>query len=147
MASATAAITLDDEENGTVWLARPGPSQPLDEVLLDRFALASAAVVERYGPARTSMGDPALAELVISADSDEATRARALRLLGFAAGRPVEVVAVRSPLPLARIATLICPEGLVTTAPLARALNMDLTSPTGLTRARLALVAWRLHGG
>ena len=61
-------------------------------MLLDRLAIAAA--VERYGPARTTMADPALVELAISADSDEAARARALRLLGFAADLPLRVVAV-----------------------------------------------------
>jgi hypothetical protein len=46
-------------------------------VVLDRLAIAAAAAVERYGPARTTMADPALVELVISADSDEAASARA----------------------------------------------------------------------
>ncbi|MER6196396.1 helix-turn-helix domain-containing protein [Streptomyces sp. NPDC001586] len=108
-ASSTAPITLDEEEIGAVWLERPGPPNPLDDVLLDRLALAAAAVVERYGPARTTMADPALVELAISADGDEAGRTRALRLLGFAAGRPVRVVAVRSRLPLDRIGALVCP--------------------------------------
>jgi hypothetical protein len=107
-ASSLAPITLDDEEIGTVWLERPGPSGPLDDVLLDRFAIAAAAVVERYGPARTTMADPALVELVISAAGDEAARARALRLLGFATDVPVRVVAVRSQLPLERVGGLIC---------------------------------------
>ncbi|WP_329389248.1 helix-turn-helix domain-containing protein [Streptomyces sp. NBC_01351] len=108
-ASSTRPIVLDEEEIGTVWLERPGPPGPLDEVLLERLALAAAAVAERYGPARTTMADPALVELVIGADTDEAGRARALRLLGFAAGLPVRVVAVRSRLPLDRIGGLICP--------------------------------------
>ncbi|MFD3494416.1 hypothetical protein ACFWWB_28250 [Streptomyces sp. NPDC058690] len=107
-ASTTAPITLDEEEIGTVWLERPGPPNPLDEVLLDRLAIAAAAAVERYGPARNTMADPALVELVISADSDETARARALRLLGFTADRPVRVVAVRSRLPLDRIGSLLC---------------------------------------
>ncbi|MGW3562566.1 helix-turn-helix domain-containing protein [Streptomyces sp. NPDC000941] len=118
-ASTTAPITLDDEEIGTVWLERPGPAGPLDEVLLDRLAIAAAAAVERYGPARTTMADPALVELAISAGSDEAARARALRLLGFAPGLPVYVVAVRSRLPLDRIGGLICPARPVKAAPLA----------------------------
>ena len=84
-ASTTASITLDEEEIGTVWLERPGPPRPLDELVVDRLAIAAAAVVERYGPARTTMADPALVELAISPDSDDAARARALRLLGFAA--------------------------------------------------------------
>jgi hypothetical protein len=118
-ASTTVPITLDEEEIGTVWLERPGASGLLDQVLLDRLAIAAAAVVERYGPARTTMADPALVELVISSDSDEAARARALRLLGFAADLPVRVVAVRSQLPLDQVGGLVCPGRLVKAAPLA----------------------------
>jgi hypothetical protein len=80
--STTMPITLDEETIGTVWLERPGPPGPLDDLLLDRLAIAAAAVLERYGPARTTMADPALVELVISAEADQAARARALRLLG-----------------------------------------------------------------
>ncbi|GAT70436.1 helix-turn-helix domain-containing protein [Planomonospora sp. ID91781] len=120
-ASSTAPITLDEEEIGTVWLERPGPPGPLDEVLLDRLAIAAGAVVERYGPARTTMADPALVELAISSGSDEAARARALQLLGFAAGLPVHVVAVRSRLPLGQVGGLVCPARLVKAAPLADA--------------------------
>ena len=131
-ASTTLPITLDDEEIGTVWLERAAPPLPLDEVLLDRLAIAAAAVVERYGPARTTMADPALVELVISADSDEAARARALRLLGFAADLPLCVVALRSRLPLDQVAGLVCPAHLVKAAPVADvgvllATTMDLT--------------------
>jgi hypothetical protein len=107
-ASTTASITLDGEEIGTAWLERPGPPVPLDELLLERFAIAAAAVVERYGPARTTMADPALVELVIG--GDEGARARALRLLGFAVDAPLRVVAVRTQLPLDRVGTLICPD-------------------------------------
>ncbi|MGW4895143.1 helix-turn-helix domain-containing protein [Kitasatospora sp. NPDC004240] len=122
-ASSTAPITLDEEEIGTVWLERSGPPNPLDPVLLDRLAIAAAAVAERYGPARTTMADPALVELAIGPDSDEAARARALRLLGFAAGRPVRAVAVPAslPLPLDRLGALVCPAGPVKAAPLADA--------------------------
>lgn len=107
-ASTTEPITLDEEEIGTVWLERAGGPGALDEALLDRLAIAAATVVERYGPARTTMADPALIELVISADSDEAARARALRLLGFAADVPVQVAAVRSSLPLDQVGGLVC---------------------------------------
>ncbi|WP_455361825.1 PucR family transcriptional regulator [Streptomyces sp. SYSU K21746] len=117
-ASTTVPVTLDEEEIGMVWLERPGPPNPLDEVLLDRLAIAAAGVAERYGPARTTMADPALVELVISPDSDEAARARALRLLGFAAGLPVGVLVVRTPLPLDQVAALVCPARPVRAAPL-----------------------------
>ncbi|MFF0428825.1 helix-turn-helix domain-containing protein [Streptomyces sp. NPDC004520] len=118
-ASTEAPVTLDEEEIGTVWLERPGPPNPLDEVLLDRFAIAAAAAAERYGPARTTMADPALVELAVSSDSDDAARARALRLLGFTPELPVHVVAVRTRLPLDRIGTLVCPARPVKAAPLA----------------------------
>ncbi|HEY8979674.1 MAG TPA: helix-turn-helix domain-containing protein [Streptomyces sp.] len=107
--STAAPITLDDEELGTVWLERPGPANSLDAVLLDRLALAVAAVVERYGPARTTMADPALVELAIGADTDDAARARALRLLGFGAGQAVRAVAVRTGMPLDRLGVTLCP--------------------------------------
>jgi PucR C-terminal helix-turn-helix domain len=118
-ASTTAPVTLDEEEIGTVWLERPGPPGGLDDLLLERLAIAAAAVVERYGPARTTMADPALVELVISSGSDEAARARALRLLGFAADLPVRVAAVRSQRPLDQVGGLVCPGRLVKAAPLA----------------------------
>jgi hypothetical protein len=78
-------------------------------VWLERLAITAAGAVERSGPARTTMADPALVELAVSAGGDEAARARALRLLGFTADRPVRVVAVRSSLPLDRIGALVCP--------------------------------------
>jgi PucR C-terminal helix-turn-helix domain len=118
-ASTTVPISLDGEEIGTVWLERPGPPGPLDELVLDRLAIAAAAVLERYGPAPTTMADPALVELAISAQADQAARARALRLLGFAADLPVRVAAVRSQLPLDRVGGLVCPARPVKAAPLA----------------------------
>ncbi|MFI9237537.1 helix-turn-helix domain-containing protein [Streptomyces sp. NPDC053079] len=134
-ASAARPITLDEEEIGTVWLERPAAtgSLDLDELLLERLAIAAAAVVERYGPARTTMADPALVELAISTDSDEAARARALRLLGFAAGLPVHVVAVRSQLPLDRIGALLCPARPVKAALLA---DVGVILATTVDRAR-----------
>jgi hypothetical protein len=108
-ASTTVPITLDEEQIGAVWLERRDPPRQLDHLLLDRLAIAAAAVVERYGPAHTTMADPALVELVISSDSNDASRARALRLLGFAADLPLRVVAVHSPLSLDQIGGLLCP--------------------------------------
>jgi hypothetical protein len=116
-ASSSTPILLDEEEIGTVWLERPGGSpDPLDEALLDRLAIAAATIVERHGPAHTTMADPALVEMAISADSDEAARARALRLLGFAADLPVRVAAVRSRIPLNEISRMVSPTRLVKAA-------------------------------
>jgi PucR C-terminal helix-turn-helix domain len=47
-----------------------------------------------------------------------AARARALRLLGFAADVPVRVVAIRSELPLDQVGALVSPSRLVKAAPL-----------------------------
>jgi hypothetical protein len=41
-ASTTATITLDEEQVGTVWLERAEPPGPLDQLLLDRLAIAAA---------------------------------------------------------------------------------------------------------
>ncbi|AXB41185.1 PucR family transcriptional regulator [Amycolatopsis albispora] len=112
-------VTLDDEEIGTVWLERAGAPGLLDDALLDRLAIAVATVVERYSPARTTMADPALVELAISATSDDAARNRALRLLGFGTGLPIKVLAVRSALPLDQLGGLVCPGRPVKAAPLA----------------------------
>ncbi|UNO40538.1 helix-turn-helix domain-containing protein [Streptomyces sp. MST-110588] len=133
-ASTTSPVILDEEEIGTVWLERPAPPNPLDEVLLDRLAIAAAAVAERYGPARTTMADPALVELVISADSDETARARALRLLGFTPDLPLHVLAVRSQLPLDRIGSLLCPARPVKAASLA---DVGVVLATTIDPARL----------
>ncbi|MEV6395511.1 helix-turn-helix domain-containing protein [Streptomyces sp. NPDC051907] len=132
-ASTTVPITLDEEEIGTVWLERPGPPNSLDEVLLDRLAIATAAAVERYGPARTTMADPALVELAISSDTDEVARSRALRLLGFTADLPVRVVAVRSQLPLDQIGSLLCPARPVKAASVAD-VGVILTTTVDLDR-------------
>lgn len=101
-----------------VWLERPGTPGPLDEILLDRFALAVAASVERYGPADTTMADPALVELVIGS-ADETARARVLRLLGFSPAARIRVVAVHSEVPLDRVGALVCPARPVKAARLA----------------------------
>jgi PucR C-terminal helix-turn-helix domain len=132
-ASTTAPITLDEEEIGTAWLERPGPPGRLDDVVVDRLAIAAAAVVERYGPATTTMADPALVELAISAASDQAARARALRLLGFPPDLPVRVAAVRSPRPLGQVAGLVCPARPVKAAPLA---DVGVILATSLDPAR-----------
>lgn len=152
-ASTTSPVTLDDEEIGVVWLERRGGARKLDQLLLDRLAIAVAAVVERYGPAHTTMADPALVELVISSDSDDAARNRALRLLGFATDLPVRVVAVRSQYPLDKLGGLICSNRPVKAAQLADvgvilAATVDVTRLPSGVRAGVGAVdaphrSWR----
>ncbi|PWI42232.1 helix-turn-helix domain-containing protein [Streptomyces sp. ICBB 8177] len=132
-ASTSRPVTLDEEEIGSVWLERSAAPGPLDELLLDRLAIAAASVVERYGPARTTMADPALVELAISPETDEAARSRALRLLGFAAGAPVWVVAVRSDRPLDQVANAVRPTRPMKAAPLA---EVGVILAAGLDPAR-----------
>ncbi|MGK5732953.1 hypothetical protein [Streptomyces sp. URMC 124] len=79
------------------------------------------------------MADPALVELAISSECDEAARARALRLLGLAADLPVHVIAVRSQLPLERIGSLVCPARPVKAALLA---NVGVILATTVDKAR-----------
>ncbi|MGV9307541.1 helix-turn-helix domain-containing protein [Nonomuraea sp. NPDC003727] len=74
---------------GTVWMEREGDLHGLDEIVLERLAVAAEVTLERAAPA----ADPALVELALSADTGEPERARALRLLGFDAGVPLQVLA------------------------------------------------------
>ncbi|MFF5213010.1 helix-turn-helix domain-containing protein [Streptosporangium sp. NPDC000396] len=117
----TAPITLDEEEVGVVWLERPGTPGPFDELLLERLAIAVTAIVEKRDPSHPTMTDPALVELAISSGSDEAARTRALRLMGFCAGLPLHIVAIRSEIPLDQVGRLICPSRPVKAATLAGA--------------------------
>jgi hypothetical protein len=80
---------------GRVWLERPGRPGPLDDLVLERFAIA-ARVLAR--PARRTpaphLADPGLVELVLAEREAAEDRSRALRLLGLGADRPVRLVAV-----------------------------------------------------
>ncbi|RSN27362.1 LysR family transcriptional regulator [Amycolatopsis sp. WAC 01416] len=83
------------EPPGKVWLERAGSPGPLDDLVLERFAMA-ARVLGRAEPGGNAphLADPALVELLLGEQAGEEDRARALRLLGLAAGRPVRVLAV-----------------------------------------------------
>jgi hypothetical protein len=76
-----------------VWVARPGAPVPLDDMLLERFAIATAILLEHSGVPRPELGDPALVELVLSEDVGTAERARALHLLGIAPAARLRVLA------------------------------------------------------
>lgn len=71
-------------EGGTVvWIARPGAASPLDEILLERFAIAAAVLLDHSTVPLPELGDPALVELVLADSAGTAERSRALHLLGL----------------------------------------------------------------
>ncbi|HEY0501711.1 MAG TPA: helix-turn-helix domain-containing protein [Kutzneria sp.] len=85
---------------GRVWLERDGGPLPLDEIVLERFAIAAAVLLGETRARLSGLDDPALVELIVSASAGDAERSRALHLLGFSPLTPIRVLAVRGgPLP------------------------------------------------
>ncbi|MBL7499314.1 helix-turn-helix domain-containing protein [Frankia sp. CNm7] len=81
---------------GRVWLERPGPPRPLDELVLERMAIAAQAINTRARPS-LHIADPALVELVLSDRESAEDRARALRLLGLLPDVTVRAMAISLP--------------------------------------------------
>jgi hypothetical protein len=71
------------EDATVVWVARNGVPSPLDDMLLERFAIATAVLLDHASVPLPSLGDPALVELVLSDGVGTAERSRALHLLGL----------------------------------------------------------------
>ena len=85
---------------GRVWLERDGGPLPLDEIVLERFAIAAAVLLGETRAKLSNLDDPALVELAVSASAGDAERSRALHLLGFSPLTPIRVLAVgNGPLP------------------------------------------------
>ncbi|MEV4368840.1 helix-turn-helix domain-containing protein [Nonomuraea sp. NPDC049637] len=82
---------------GSVWMEREGAPHGLDDIVLERFAAAAELTLERAAAQAREGRDPALVELVLSAETGEAERARALRLLGFAPSTPLQAMAFALP--------------------------------------------------
>lgn len=82
-----------------VWVAREGAPVPLDDMLLERFAIAAAVLLEHSSVPLPELGDPALIELVLSESVGAAERSRALHLLGIAATAPLRVLASTGDVP------------------------------------------------
>ncbi|QWF81288.1 PucR family transcriptional regulator [Amycolatopsis sp. CA-230715] len=78
--STSGEVPGDAVVRGTTWLERGGDPGPLDEMLLERFAISAALL----GRSELGFGDPALVELVLADSTGDAERARALHLLGIA---------------------------------------------------------------
>jgi hypothetical protein len=75
----------------TFWLARAGAPLPLDEIVLERFALAGSILLDRTVSSLPAVGDPALVELAVSPSAGIAERSRALHLLGLTPTAPLRV--------------------------------------------------------
>jgi hypothetical protein len=89
-----AKATVRALEGGVeVWVAREGKPAPLDDMLLERFAIAAAVLLEHSSVPLPELGDPALVELVLSESVGTAERCRALHLLGIGATTPLRVLA------------------------------------------------------
>jgi hypothetical protein len=87
------AVVRSLEDGVEVWVAREGKPAPLDDMLLERFAIAAAVLLEHSSVPLPELGDPALVELVLSDSVGTAERSRALHLLGIASTSPLRVLA------------------------------------------------------
>ncbi|MEV6898537.1 helix-turn-helix domain-containing protein [Amycolatopsis sp. NPDC051372] len=88
------ATELGGEAAGRVWLERDGEPGPLDDLVLERFAIAARVLGPAPQGAQPHLADPALVELALGERAAEEDRSRALVLLGLDVGRPLRVVAV-----------------------------------------------------
>jgi hypothetical protein len=86
------AVRIGERDVGEVWLERVDGTPVLDELIVERMALA-AGVLWRGSP-RPSRSTSGLIELVIGASTTPDDRRRATELLGLAADRPLDVAAV-----------------------------------------------------
>jgi hypothetical protein len=77
-----------------VWLGRPTPGLALDEIVLERLAIAAAILLNHPSAPPTGLGDAALVELALSVNAGEAERSRALHLLGMRPQARLTVLAV-----------------------------------------------------
>lgn len=87
-------VRIGDRDVGEVWLERRDGTLPLDDLVVERMALAVGALWR--SSTRTSRSIGSLLETVLAAGSSDEERAGALRLLGLASDRPTEVIAVAS---------------------------------------------------
>ncbi|MFI6339810.1 helix-turn-helix domain-containing protein [Streptomyces sp. NPDC050535] len=88
------ASTRELSPGSLVWLERTGSQLPLDEILLERFAIAVAPLLDPARGPLTGLGDTALLELALSESAGQAERARALRLLGYEPATPLHTLAL-----------------------------------------------------
>ena len=87
-------VRIGDRDVGEVWLEREEGPSLLDDLIVERLALA-AGVLWRTSP-RPSRSTSRLIELVLSADTAVDDCGRALELLGFPSNELLDVAAVTS---------------------------------------------------
>jgi hypothetical protein len=87
------------EGGAEVWVARDGVPAPLDDMLLERFAIAAAVLLDHSSVPLPELDDPALVELVLSEGVGAAERSRALHLLGISATSRLRVLAATGDVP------------------------------------------------
>ncbi|TCK22002.1 PucR family transcriptional regulator [Pseudonocardia endophytica] len=80
-------------EEHEVWVERLGAELPLDDLLLERFALASSVALSRRQRDVEVMDGPALLRLAIDSTADETRRRSALNRMGLTPNGVVHVVA------------------------------------------------------
>lgn len=74
----------DFASGGTVWLERPDGAQPLDEMLLERMAVAAEIILDRRrGSAGPVRDDPLLIRTLVNARSRDLDKVEAARVLGL----------------------------------------------------------------
>ena len=93
------ASTVADFEMGDtsarLWLERPGITDSLDDLVVERASLAARILLmERQPHNAADLADPVLVEVVLSSRESAADRCRALRRLGLVPELPLRVVAV-----------------------------------------------------
>lgn len=95
-------VRADGVDIGCVWIERDGPRRDWDELIADRMALTVAVSQRRRAGRRPANGaalelsDPAVVQVLLDLEADEMERSRCVRLLGFAPGQQVDVIAARA---------------------------------------------------
>ncbi|MEI8406309.1 MULTISPECIES: PucR family transcriptional regulator [unclassified Kribbella] len=97
IAGPPAVAQMREYGDASFWLARDGASLSLDEIVLERFALAGSILLDRTVSSLPAVGDPALVALVVSASAGIAERSRALHLLGIAPTASLRVAVSTGP--------------------------------------------------
>ncbi|GCE02220.1 helix-turn-helix domain-containing protein [Embleya hyalina] len=93
------------DERGTVWLERPALPSALDELLLERMAVAADVIWDRMDRGRPrALGGEELLPLLLGGRASERDARRAAELLGFPRDQELTVAAIRVPKSVAETA-------------------------------------------